>query len=289
MNVEAYDFTKSAPLNPDLQQRAARWLRRSCVLLAENWSQQMTLDVDPRFHGFHMVRAAEAINNLPPLVVAYQVTMGDQETHSLFAIPRDAALTLVAGLLGQTPKDFSADRELTHAEKSMCKYLVDMIFAAIRDSWSGKEAVHLSVRQEERSLKGKWLRDPDMSVLMAQFAFEFGSDFGEQLCTWIVPQETVAQAFESTDRARRLAQRPDEQAQLEVLVREMRAELTVLLGRTQLDAAQLAKLCPGDVMLLDQRVREPLKVLIAGTEHFLVWPGKVGIRQAVRIESTVKE
>jgi flagellar motor switch protein FliM len=57
----------------------------------------------------------------------------------------------------------------------------------------------------------------------------------------------------------------------------------------QLDAAQLGGLHPGDVMILDQRVREPMRLLIAGTEHFLVWPGKVGTRQAVRVESIVKE
>jgi flagellar motor switch protein FliM len=289
MNVELHDFTKSPPLSPDFQQRVVRWLRRGCVMLAEKWSQQISLDVDPRFQGHQMIRAAEAIGQLPPLVIAYQVALGDQEANSLFAMPRDAALTLVAGLLGQTPTEFPADRELTHAERSMCKYLVDMIFTAIRDSWSGKNPIPLSVVQEERSLKGRWLREPEMSVLAAHFTLDFGSEFGEQVCTWIVPQDAVTQTFEMSDRARRGTPRPDEQAQLEALVRGMRAELTVLLGRMQLDAAQLEGLHPGDVMILDQRVREPMRLLIAGTEHFLVWPGKVGTRQAVRVESIVKE
>jgi len=73
------------------------------------------------------------------------------------------------------------------------------------------------------------------------------------------------------------------------MIRKMTAELRVTLGSTQLDSAEIDELRPGDLVLLDQRVREPVRLSVAGEEHFLVWPGKVGPRQAVQIETIITE
>ena len=140
-----YDFTKTAPLPPEYRQRMARWLRGSCALLAEKWAVEMHLDVEPRYKGFHEERAGETMADLPDPVVAYQILMGGQETLCLFALPRDIARTLVAGLLGHIPSEILADRELTPAEQSTCRYLAEMIFDAIRESWPGEEKLKLKV------------------------------------------------------------------------------------------------------------------------------------------------
>jgi len=267
----------------------ARWLRGSCALLAEKWAVEMHLDVEPRYKGFHEERAGETMGDLPDPVVAYQILLGEQESLCLFALPRDIARTLVAGLLGHIPSEILADRELTPAEQSTCRYLAEMIFDAIRESWPGEEKLKLKVGATERTLKGRWLIKPDTNVLVAHIGLGFGGELGETLCTWLAPQETVIELFGKSDQAMRPKQSETERHLLVDMIRKMTAELRVILGSTELDADELAELRPGDLMILDQRVREPIKLSVAGEEHFLVWPGKVGPRQAVRIETIITE
>ena len=69
----------------------------------------------------------------------------------------------------------------------------------------------------------------------------------------------------------------------------MQTEIEVVLGRAHLGPTQLAQLTPGDVVVLDQRVRDPLVAIVGGKEVFRTWPGRVGARQACKIDSIVED
>jgi flagellar motor switch protein FliM len=51
---------------------------------------------------------------------------------------------------------------------------------------------------------------------------------------------------------------------------------------------ELAALRTGDVVVLHQKVDQPLDGLLAGTRKFRVWPGVVGDRAAVVIGGTAE-
>ena len=79
-----------------------------------------------------------------------------------------------------------------------------------------------------------------------------------------------------------------EQHLLESLIGEMAARVTVKLGTIGLNAGQIKALRPGDVLVLEQRTTAPVTVTVDDNATFLGWPGRVGTRQALQIESLVK-
>jgi flagellar motor switch protein FliM len=79
--------------------------------------------------------------------------------------------------------------------------------------------------------------------------------------------------------------REEERVQIETLVREMDVELAVTLGTAELTLYDLARLQTGDVVVLRQKVSEPLTAGVGGTPKFRVWPGAVGGRQAVQVHA----
>ena len=68
----------------------------------------------------------------------------------------------------------------------------------------------------------------------------------------------------------------------------MNTEVAIRLGSVQLSAPQLANLRVGDLVVLDQRVSDPLQATIANEPRFWGWPGQVGQRQAYVIDSEVR-
>ena len=60
------------------------------------------------------------------------------------------------------------------------------------------------------------------------------------------------------------------------------------LGAATLQVSQLARLRAGDLVILDQPVVSPMAAYVAGEARFLVWPGRVGPKQAFQIASLVE-
>jgi flagellar motor switch protein FliM len=69
----------------------------------------------------------------------------------------------------------------------------------------------------------------------------------------------------------------------------MAVDLTVLLGTADLSMQDIGRLQAGDVVVLRQKVDEPLDGLLAGARKFRVWPGVVGDRAAVVIDAPAEE
>ena len=71
--------------------------------------------------------------------------------------------------------------------------------------------------------------------------------------------------------------------QIEALVGEMSVDLAVVLGTADLTLFDLARLRTGDLVMLNQKVDDPLEATVGGTKKFQVWPGARGSRQAVQV------
>jgi flagellar motor switch protein FliM len=112
--------------------------------------------------------------------------------------------------------------------------------------------------------------------------------FGEHPVYLLVPRTgTWARLTAPPARQKPAAAAPSEQ--MVALVREMPVELTVLLGSAELSMQDVADLRAGDVVILRQKVDQPLDGLLSGARKFRVWPGVVGGRAAVVIDAPAEE
>ena len=66
-------------------------------------------------------------------------------------------------------------------------------------------------------------------------------------------------------------------------VLEIKVPLTVEVGRTSVPVSRLANLAPGDVLVLDQRINEPLPLVVGERVKFHGWLGRNGNRQLFKI------
>ena len=81
----------------------------------------------------------------------------------------------------------------------------------------------------------------------------------------------------------------DSRRQIEALIQEMPVDIDVVLGTADMTMQELAELKEGDTVILRRKTTEPLDGLVAGARKFRVWPGVIGARAAVLIESQSEE
>lgn len=283
MSPRAYDFRKPPRLAGGLEQRLESWLRSAAQLAGQRCQRHVPLGLEVTLRAVETLRPEDALARLPEAAVGFRALVGEQNIASLFVWPRPLALALVGGALGNVVRDLPPDRDLTVVEESLCEYLMQQLLAAaLCDTWPGPASLPVAVRQREPAPRWARLLCPLERVLLCTFAV--GGVLGEQSWYWLAPPQGPLEELASLGRPPEAAEQVGGR-KLESFVRELPVEVVIDLGSAEVTLSQLAALKPGDLLILGQRVSEPLPGRIDGKNKFRAWPGRVGSRQAVQVES----
>lgn len=283
MTHKSYNFRKPDRPAGTLEQRLSAWLGAAGALAAERAGHELPFRVEMALRGIESVPPVEALARLPDAVTGYRVAFDGEAPSMLFAWPRPLALALVNGALGETPERLPDDRELTVVEQSLGEYLMQNLLAAVlQETWTGAAPLGLTVREREPSPRWTRLFVKTEQVVCCTFALR--GPFGEQDWCWLAPRAALHERIARAS-ANPAGGEQDTARKLEALVRELPVEVTVELGAVELPISQLAALAAGDLLILNQRVGEPLVVHVDDRPKFRGWPGRVGSRQSLQIES----
>lgn len=284
MTYKSYNFRKPDRPAGTVEQRLTLWLRAACALAAERSGRHLPFRLEMALHGIDTTSPIEALSHLPEPAIGYRVAFAGESASMLFVWPRPLALALVGGALGETPTAMPADRELTLVELSLCEFLMqDLLASVLQETWTGATALSLSVAEREPS--PRWTRLFVKAEQIVQCVFTLRGPFGEQQGQWLAPRSALQEQIGRNDSAVTSLLARDAPRKLEALVRELPIEVRVDLGAVQLPISQLAGLAPGDLLILNQRVSEPLIARVDNRPKFRGWPGRIGSRQSLQIDS----
>jgi flagellar motor switch protein FliM len=284
MSAEAYDFRKPTRLAGGLEQRLGAWLEVACALAPAQWAKQLPVPLEMTFRKAETMRPADGLAQFPETAVGYTVNANAGESLALALLPRPCALALVNAALGATAEEAPENRELTSVEESVCEYLIQkLLMAPMQEAWPGADPLQLALGTREPAARWSRLFAPDDNVIACEFAVS--GPFGEQPWYWLLPNKGLPRQLAERHRSETPAPQAAPDHRVEALVGGLPVEMVALLGTAELTLSQLAGLKAGDVVLLKQRVSEPLSAVVAGRPRFRVWPGRSGSRQACRIDS----
>jgi flagellar motor switch protein FliM len=284
MSVELYNFRKPGRLDSDVKQQLADWLRAGCELAPTKWAKHFALPMKMEFRGHETARPVDSLASLPEAAIGFRLTVNPGSMNTLVVLPRPLALALVGYALGERDNALPPDAELTAVEESLCEYVVqNLLMVGLQETWPSLES--LEVKFGQRELSPRWTRMFPPYADLVTCTFALNGPFGEQDWHWIVPQKELLEQLGHIGEGPSALQEKETRPRLESIVQELPVEISVALGTVQLPIAQLALLAPGDVIILSQRVSEPLHAQVADKQKFRVWPGRIGLRQAVQIQS----
>jgi len=282
MIIQPHDFSRPPRLHPDHKTQLVQWLGQANSLLVELLAA-MSVPVDIRWEDCPTDWPANSLRDWSERALAVQVHLAGSNARSIFAIPNPLAQVLIGCLLGDQPTELPAERDLTPAESSVGEFLISTILGSLTEAWSGDTPLELRVGERETNLRRTKTFKAAEPIAICRSTIQTAA--GASTWCWMLSNEYLTHLFGATERTRGTAQDAPTRVQLETLVRGMTTEVAIRLGGVQLTAPQLAKLQVGDLVVLDQRVGEPLRATIGDEPRYLGWPGRVGDRQAYVIES----
>jgi flagellar motor switch protein FliM len=281
--LRSFDFRQPGRPTGGVERVLGTWQRRFAGNVAERWNQNCPSPVEWRLTGNETVQPGQALAQLGDTQVGYRVAVGDYDADTLWVFHRPLLLAVVAAMLGEQLEALPADRDLTSVEHSLAEMAVQELAAALTESWPGAESI--DCRYGGADPKPKHTKQFLKCDALIRSAFAVAGPFGSETAQWLLPGELVEKLAPSGVGA---VQKSEDQKKLMQLVREVPVDLSARLGETTMHISQLAQLRAGDVVILDQRVSEPVLVCVEDRAKFRAWAGRVGARQALFVESSVE-
>lgn len=277
MTYDVVDFRKPTHVPEDIGNMLSVWqnsAREAIELrLGRSVSNQIKIGLLPP-----TTLTGSGLRELDQASVIYRVDVADTGP-TLIVFFRPLALTLVSEMLGDAVEEQPEDRPLTDIENTCMDFLVEEFKSALDASQRLSPARRLSIIGQA-NLGELHTQFPER-MTNTEVGFQVDLPSGTESIRWILPQEVtldMVTSFAGTDAASSEARQALEQSVLGTT-----AELSIALGSTHLKISQLAKLAPGDVVVLNQPLNEPLCATLGGEQLFSGWAGRIGRQQAFQI------
>jgi len=284
MSASDFDFRK--PPAGTLEKRLSGWLGEACSLALSKWARYLAFPAELELLKVEPLTTATALQRLPDGSISFRLAVeGHPDDAPLMAMSRQTILTMVGGTFGETYNALPPDRDLSAVEDSVTNFLIQqLLLDLLNATWPIADPLNLTIAVRGAPKAICTLPVNEMIVLAT---ISFSGPFGSQPIFLFMPRTGILELL-VRPATEEIQVDPADRQQMEELVREMPVDLSVVLGSAQLTLTQLASLDAGDVVILGQKVTEPLRAKVGGADKFQVWPGVVGRRQAVQIDSTVK-
>lgn len=286
-----YDFAAAANVERPLARAIRVWTDKFCEMFPERWGQLAPGEVSVRpthVNAFAFEQAQKEWDRTLAAVV--QIREG---TIQGFLIGHtDDFLRVVAEILDQPMPEAADDsedgdgatsRELTAVEASLAGLFLEQVAATLGESWPRQEPLPIQTTEIERQPKRSRMFAPEQVMLMIGLQFQL-AQCGTATIHLVVPKPQAMALFEIAKDAGQPS--PSGETIGLQTVSNIQVEVTAELGQATLDLGDFLTLTPGDIIVLEQKVDEPLRVQVNGIPKFHGWPGRQGHHQVIKIAST---
>ena len=283
MTAKAFDFRRPPPSG--FEERVTRWLTDAGVVAIKLWPRIMPQPVTLKAVKTESVTAESVISPLTEHDFGMRLSCSANASDDcLLVTTRSLLLALVSASVGTMPTEMPADRELTQIERSLAEHLTkQMLLATLQEAWPVEGGLKFAIAEMGVPQKVSPIPGNDVALWATM---EVAGPFGGAHLRMLMPRSGVVQQLVRTTTVETVAK---QHTQIETAVREFPVDMSVVLGSVAVPLSRLASLAEGDVLILNQKVHEPLTARIGATDKFNVWPGAIGKKQAVRVESVVRE
>ncbi|MCZ2108992.1 MAG: FliM/FliN family flagellar motor switch protein [Dehalococcoidia bacterium] len=292
--VKPYDFRHPEKLSKE-QIRGLQIIQQGVAgALAASFSGRLRAPVEARLSALERGIYEEYVTQIGANAVVVIIDMNPLQGYAVAAFGLDVAFSIIDRLLGGKGKTStrSLNRDLTDIEIALIRHIGMDIARSLIEPWARVTELMPDVTELAVGPQVMHVIPPSEFVITAWYEVRFADQTGGiSLCfpltvlEQILPKLTGQSLFDNRPGRLQTEQSRVNDGQLAA----MSVTVRTMLGAARVAASDLAQLEPGDVIVLDREVGEPLRVLIGNCERFAGSPGTRGKRMALQIEGRVDD
>jgi len=278
--VEPFDFTRPGSLSSSIADAWQRWIEMVKSEFRERWMQLTNTEVKFRILEQIPLNFDAVRQRLPKPAIGCSLNLGTANLPTLLVFDRPLALGMILQMLGETNSELPEDRPLSSIEFSLCEVLFQKLAESISESWPDKDQINCELGSLDPFPHRSRLWDPRKMVFVCSIQMGPGED--SQRCHWILPHDELEELLLQTE-TEPTSSVSEAKQKMSQRVLDIKVPITVEVGRTKVPVSRLAQLAPGDVLVFDQRIDDPLPLMVGDSVKFQGWLGRHGNRQLFKV------
>jgi flagellar motor switch protein FliM len=292
--VKPYDFRHPEKLSKE-QIRGLQIIQQGVAgAMAANFSGRLRAPVEARLSALERGIYEEYVNQIGTASVVIVMDMSPLQGYAVAAFGLDVAFGIIDRLLGGKGRRSARvmNRDLTDIEIALIRHIGMDIARSLIEPWM--RVVELTPDVSELALGPQVMHaiPPSEFVITAWYEVRFAEQTGGiSLCfpltilEQILPKLTGQSLFDNRP-SRNIEQNAKVQNEQ---ILPANVLLRAILGEARVEAVDLAELNPGDVIVLDHLVADPLRLYVGNCERFAGFAGTHGRKMALQVSAMVDD
>ncbi|NLO97199.1 MAG: flagellar motor switch protein FliM [Peptococcaceae bacterium] len=260
--------------------------------LATFLAGNMHTAVESKVLSTEQVTYDEFIRSLPYPTILGIFSMAPLEGNSLLEISPSLAFIMIERLLGGQGSEKFRNRDLTEIERKIIHGRLSKIVNLFGEAWGEIFELHTELTDMETNPQFTQIVAPNEMVVVITMEIIIGEQTGRiNVC---LPYIVMKPILDKLNNLLLFSQEGKSNSPQEKELQMRKIEWTkvpmkVVIGSAQITVQELTNLEYGDVIPLDQPIKEPLDVYVGDFPKFKGIPGLSGSRMAVKITDVLTE
>lgn len=290
--VKVYDFKRALRFSKDQIRSLSRIHENFARLLTTFFSAQLRTFVQISVASVDQLPYEEFIRSIPKMTILNVFEAYPLDGRFLMEVNPNIAYAMLDRMLGGKGTPINKIENLTEIETRIMSQLFQRTLESFTEAWSS--IIEFEPVMEELEVNPQFLQmvSPNETVVVISLSTTIGETSGMiNLCLpHVVLEEILPKlSVHYWMQPKRKQRKEGELEKIEETVRIAPLLIQAELGKSEITIHEFLNLGVGDVIELNQKINEPLKILVGGEYKFKAQPGKLKNKIAVQITEVIEE
>lgn len=289
--VKNYDFKRALRFSKDQIRSLTRIHENFARLLTTFFSAQLRTYVQITVASVDQIPFEEFVRSIPNMTLINVFEVPPLDGNILMEINPNIAYSMLDRLMGGSGASYSNVDNLTEIETKIMTNLFERSFDNLREAWENVAEIDPMLVELEVNPQFLQMISPNETVVVISLNTIIGETSGMiNICVPhvvlepIVPNLSVRYWMQTNTKAIS----PEQSRMLESRIKQAELPVIAELGTTQLSIEDFLHLNIGDVIQIEQKIKDPLILKVGSLPKFTVQPGKLNKKMAVQILNPLK-
>lgn len=277
--VKPYDFRRPQKFSKD-HIRTLELIHDNYARIISNYlTAQVRSNVKVKIESVQQITYEEFIHSVPNPTILTIFKMPPLSGSILFETNPQFVFQIIDVLLGGTGTGKYKIREFTDIDKNIMKQINTALIANLKLAWEDVIEVETEIEGLETNPALNQTLAPTEPVALITFSVEMGKD--STFINICIPYLSIEKVLDKLVVKYWFKENDDEalgdsKEKLQKRMNIVNMEVTAQLGENKVTVDEFLKLSIGDVISLDTKTDEPVKVLIENEPCYYAKPGVIG-------------
>jgi len=226
----------------------------------------------------------------------YIVILNMEPLQGQIAIEVDPSLTfsIIDRLLGGKGKSLPEARELTDIEHSIMEKVINLVLDCLKEAWQRIGIFNFKIKSKESNPQFVQIvpaRETAILITMEAKIGEIGENIGiMNICIPYTTMEPILLRLNPKQWASEKKKETIDEVQKNIQKNLKKTKVAIIteIGRAKITILDFLKLSIGDVLQLEQNIKEDLVVKVEDLPKFYGHPGRIGRKIGIQITSKIE-